>query len=169
MRKVVLAMMTTLNGRLDDPGDWVTGISDDHYAEIDRAYATYDTILIGTTTYEEMYAYWPGAETDESGFAESNSAINQSVARKMNSYKKFVFTGAGEKRELEWNNAEQVPVHSDDDIRSFVRELKAQPGGDIHLAGGAITPAVARRPRCRRRRSRPPARPGPAPPIAVQA
>ena len=34
MRKVVLAMMTTLNGRLDDPGAWVTGLSDDHYEEI---------------------------------------------------------------------------------------------------------------------------------------
>jgi hypothetical protein len=38
-------MMTTLNGRLDDPDAWVTDISDDLYREIDRVYGTFDTIL----------------------------------------------------------------------------------------------------------------------------
>jgi len=132
MRKVVLQMMTTLNGRLDDPDAWVPGISDDLYREIDRVYGTFDTILVGQTTYEEMFAYWPGAETEEGG-----SEINKSMARKMNSYKKFVFSNGAEKKALEWNNAEQVLAHSDEDIIRFVNDLKAQPGGDIHLAGGA--------------------------------
>jgi hypothetical protein len=61
MRKIVLQMMTTLNGRLDDPMAWVHGVSDDQYREIDRIYASYDTVLVGRTTYEEMAAYWPGA------------------------------------------------------------------------------------------------------------
>jgi dihydrofolate reductase len=30
-----------------------------------------------------------------------------------------------------------VVVSSDDEIRSFVEDLKVQPGGDIHLSGGA--------------------------------
>lgn len=30
-----------------------------------------------------------------------------------------------------------MPVEGDDDILGFVNELKAQSGGDIHLAGGA--------------------------------
>ncbi len=29
MRKIVLQMMTTLDGRLDDPAAWVHGVSDD--------------------------------------------------------------------------------------------------------------------------------------------
>ena len=132
MRKVVLQMMTTLNGRLDDPDAWVPGISDDLYREIDRVYGTFDTILVGQTTYEEMFAYWPGAETEEGG-----SEINKSMARKMNSYKKFVFSNGAEKKALEWNNAEQVLAHSDKDIAKFINDLKAQAGGDIHLAGGA--------------------------------
>ena len=57
-------MMTTLNGRLDDPGAWVTGIPDDLYAELDRLYESFDTILVGRTTCAEMAEYWPGAETD---------------------------------------------------------------------------------------------------------
>jgi len=132
MRKVVMGMMTTLNGRLDDPAAWVAGVPDDLYAELDRLYGTFDTILVGSTTYEEMLEYWPGAET-----AEDTSQHGRSMARKMNAYKKYVFTGAGEKTELEWNNAEQVLVRSDEDIAEFVNDLKAQPGTDIHLSGGA--------------------------------
>ena len=132
MRKVVFQMMTTLNGTLNDPDAWVVGIPDDLYSEIDRVYGTFDTILVGRTTYEEMVAYWPGAETEEGG-----SEINKSMARKMNSYKKFVFSAANETKTLEWNNAEQVLVHNDEDIVKFVNELKAQAGGDIHLSGGA--------------------------------
>jgi dihydrofolate reductase len=132
MRKVVMGMMTTLDGRLDDPDAWVTGIPDDLYAELDRLYESFDTILVGRTTYEEMFAYWPGAETAQGG-----SEISRSMARKMNRYKKYVFTGAGEQSALEWNNAEQVRTPGDEDLERFVRDLKAQPGADIHLSGGA--------------------------------
>jgi dihydrofolate reductase len=132
MRKVVMGMMTTLNGRLDDPDAWMTGVPDDLFAELDRLYGTFDTVLVGRTTYDEMFEYWPGAET-----AEDSSEINKSMARKMNAYKKYVFTGASEKTPLEWNNAEQVLAHRDEDIATFVDELKAQSGGDIHLSGGA--------------------------------
>ena len=132
MRKIVMGMMTTLNGRLDDPEVWLTGIPDDLYAELDRLYESFDTILVGRTTYDEMFEYWPGAETAEDG-----SESSRSMGRKMNSYKKYVFTGAGEKAELEWHNAELVPAAGDESIVAFVEELKAQPGADIHLSGGA--------------------------------
>ena len=131
MRKVVLAMMTTLNGRLDDPGAWVTGVSDDHYQEIDRGYATFDTILVGRVTAGEMAADWPSARDDENA-----GETHRSMAEKMHTYKKHVFTTDPELT-LTWNNAEPVVVSTDDDIRAFVTDLKAQPGGDIHLSGGA--------------------------------
>lgn len=79
-----------------------------------------------------MLAYWPGAET-----AADTPEAGRSMARKMNSYKKYVFTGASERSALEWNNAEQVLAESDEDIVTFVTDLKQQPGDDIHLAGGA--------------------------------
>jgi dihydrofolate reductase len=132
MRKVVLQMMTTLNGRVDDPDAWISGVPDDLYAEIDRAYATFDTVLVGRTTYEEMLEFWPGAEADPGG-----SDTHRSMARKMNSYRKLVFSAADEPRTLEWNNSELVLVHSDEEIVRFVNELKSRSGGDIHLAGGA--------------------------------
>jgi dihydrofolate reductase len=131
-RKLVMGMMTTLNGRLDDPDAWVTGIPDDLYAELDRVYERFDTILVGRTTYEEMVEFWPGAETNE-----ESSEHSRSMARKMNAYRKVVFTrGAGDE-ELKWGNAELVSVGSDGDVEAVVNDLKTTEGGDIHLAGGS--------------------------------
>jgi dihydrofolate reductase len=131
-RSVVMGMMTTLNGRLDDPDAWMTGVPDDLYAELDRVYGTFDTILVGHTTYHEMVEFWPGAEAAEGG-----SEHSRSMAKKMNSYKKYVFTGSKDVSELEWNNAEPVRVSGDEDIRAFIEGLRGMPGGDIHLAGGS--------------------------------
>lgn len=131
MRKVVLAMMTTLNGRLDDPDAWMTGLSEDHYREIDRGYATFDTILVGRTTAEEMYEYWPTA-----GEEEGASEPQKSMAEKMHSYRKYVFT-TNPGLTLDWHNTEPAVVTNDAEIRTFVEDLKALPGRDIHLSGGA--------------------------------
>jgi dihydrofolate reductase len=106
MREVILAMMTTLDGRLDDPG-------------------------------EEMFAYWPGALVADEGFAGSNVSTNQRMARKMNDYKKVVISRDGDAGPLAWHNTERVVVDGDQDLRQFVETLKAQPGQNIHLAGGA--------------------------------
>ncbi len=140
MRSVVLSMMTTLNGRLDDPDAWLANIGDDLYADIDRAYEAFDTVLVGRVTYEEMLAYWPGAETEEGG-----SDVSKRMARKMNSYKKFVISSESDKSALEWANAELVIIRGDQDMVTFINELKAQTGGDIHLSGGAhLAQSIAR-------------------------
>jgi dihydrofolate reductase len=132
MRNVVLSMNTTTNGRLDDPYAWFVGMSDDLYAEIERGYQTFDAILVGKVTYQEMAAYWPGAETEE-----GDSEINRRMATMMNSYKKYVLSRTAGGAALEWNNAELVTAASDREIVEFVSALKEQPGKDIHLSGGA--------------------------------
>jgi dihydrofolate reductase len=130
MRQLVMQMMTTLNGRLDHPEEWVPEIPGDLYAEIDRIYESFDTVLVGRATALEMAEYWPGAETDE-----SEPAVARSMARKMNAYKKYVFTRSSEP--LEWSNVELVSPDGDEAVVAFVEELKARPGGDVHLSGGA--------------------------------
>jgi dihydrofolate reductase len=132
MRKIVFQMMTTLNGRLDDPMAWVHQIVEDQLREIDRIYATYDTVLVGRTTYEEMAAYWPGALSEGAG-----GETNRSMARRMNAYKKLVFSRSGRQKLTEWNNTEHVVAATDDELAKYLADLKAQPGGDIHLSGGA--------------------------------
>jgi len=132
VRKIVLQMMTTLNGRLDDPMAWVHGVSEDQYREIDRIYATFDTVLVGRTTYEEMAAYWPGALAEGAG-----TETNQAMARRMHAYKKLVFSRSGRRKPTQWNNTELVVVGSDDELAQYLANLKTQPGSDIHLSGGA--------------------------------
>ncbi len=132
MRKIVLQMMTTLDGRLDDPAAWVHGVSDDQYRAIGRIHAAFDTVLVGRTTYEEMAAYWPGALAEAAG-----TETNQGMARRMHGYRKLVFSRSGRQTLTEWNNTELVVIGSDDELASYLAELKTRPGGDIHLSGGA--------------------------------
>lgn len=130
MRKVAFQMMTTLNGRLDDPMAWLHGVSDEQYREIDKFYANYDTVLVGRTTYEEMAAYWPGAISE-------GTETNRKMAHRMRDYRKLVFSRSGGQKLTEWNNVEQVTAADDGALAKFISELKAQAGGDIHLSGGA--------------------------------
>ncbi|MFI0846985.1 dihydrofolate reductase family protein [Mesorhizobium sp. IMUNJ 23232] len=129
-RKIVLQMMTTLDGRLDDPMAWLHGVSDDQYREIDGIYAGYDTVLVGRTTYEEMAAYWPGAISE-------GTETNRRMAHRMNAIQKLVFSRSGAAPLTPWNNVERVAAATDADLAKYLVELKTQPGGDIHLSGGA--------------------------------
>jgi dihydrofolate reductase len=132
VRRIVLQMMTTLDGRLDDPLAWVHDVADDQYRAIERFYATYDTVLVGRTTYEEMAAYWPGALDDEAG-----TETNRAMARRMRDCRKVVFSRSGDRPLTEWHNVEQLVVSGDDELARRLTALKAQPGADIHLSGGA--------------------------------
>jgi dihydrofolate reductase len=132
MRKIVLAMMTTLNGRLDDPMAWVHGVGDDQYTAIYQVYSTFDAILVGRITYEEFAAYWPGALTDKDG-----TEINRGMAKRMRDCKKLVFSRSGKHELTPWQNAEKVVVSSDADLGTYLQKLKVTDGGSIHLAGGA--------------------------------
>lgn len=131
MRKVVLQMMTTLNGRLDDPYAWMLPTGDKLDQEIVRQYHTFDALFVGHTTYKEMLEYWPAAEAD------AHSSEDKDLAHRMNTYKKYVIFDGDRKEELEWTNAEMVLIHSDEELVKFVNDLKAQNGRDIHLPGGA--------------------------------
>jgi dihydrofolate reductase len=130
MRKIVFQMMATLNGRLDDPAAWVHNVSDDQYRRIDELYATYDTVLVGRTTYEEMAAYWPDAVSE-------GTETNRRMAQRMNDYRKLFFSRSGTHKFTAWNNVEQVVTANDEALAEYLTGLKSQPDGDIHLSGGA--------------------------------
>ncbi len=132
MRKVVLAMMTSLNGRLDNIGDWLAAPSDEIDAEFDHVYSTFDTVLVGHNAYQEMASYWPVSETDE-----HLSETNKRLGRKLNAYKKYVFSKKAAKEPLAWNNSEWVSAPTDEDLIHFIKELKAEQGADMHVIGGA--------------------------------
>jgi dihydrofolate reductase len=123
-------MMTTLNGRIDDPDAWVTGVGSDQYEEIDRLYNTFDTILVGATTYAEMVGYWPDAAV-----AADSPPVVKRMGQRMNRYRKIVFTH--NHGPLGWENSEDVRPQTDAELVALVQALKAEAGSDIHLSGGA--------------------------------
>jgi dihydrofolate reductase len=125
-------MMTTLNGRLDDPLAWMGTVVDDQYRAIDRLYAGYDTVLVGRTTYQEMVGYWPAALEDK-----ENGETNRVMARRMHDYRKIVFSRSATQAISAWHNAERAVVPDEAALRRYLTELKAEPGADIHLSGGA--------------------------------
>jgi len=75
--------------------------------------------------------------SDRNDSAQKVMVINQAMARRMNTYKKLAFSRSGRQKLTEWNNTEQVVVATDDELAKYLANLKAQPGGDIHLSGGA--------------------------------
>ncbi|MGB3338309.1 MAG: dihydrofolate reductase family protein [Devosia sp.] len=132
MRNVVLGMMTTLNGRLDQPFEWVDGVGDDLYRQINDNAKSSDTLLVGRITYDEMVAYWPGALASGEG-TESNRAM----ARHMHDTEKLVISRSGARALQPWHNSRQIVADSDGALVQVITDLKAREGGDIHLSGGA--------------------------------
>jgi dihydrofolate reductase len=132
MRKISLQMMTTLNGRLDKPFEWIGSVTNDHYEKIDELYSRYDTILVGRTTYEEMVSYWPGALSSGEG-----SEVNRRMAQRMHDCKKLVISRKRGQGISDWNKAEHVLAPNEEMLRSFLAGLKRQGGSMIHLSGGS--------------------------------
>lgn len=132
MRKLVLMMMTTLDGRLDRPEVWVKAIDDELESDFVRAYDAFDTVLVGKVAYGEMVGFWPKVETDE-----NETASNRRLAQKLNACRKIVFSRTGDDTALTWHNAEWAVVRDDEEMVAYIHQLKAQPGSDIHLIGGA--------------------------------
>jgi dihydrofolate reductase len=132
MRKIVFQMMATLNGRLDQPYEWLHSVCEGQYRRIDQIYSTYDTVLVGRLTYEEMAAYWPTALSDTEG-----TETNRKMARRMRDYRKLVFSRRKGQALTGWQNVEHLIAADDKALRDLLSNLKEQAGGNIHLSGGA--------------------------------
>ncbi len=131
MRKLVSQMMTTLNGRIDDPMVWMVELTEDQYTDIEAAYRTFDTIIVGRVTCEEMSEYWPTALNDTKA-----SPAHKKMAEHMHRYRKLVVTSDAN-FEPNWNNAETVVARRDADIVALADRLRSESGGNVHVSGGA--------------------------------
>lgn len=134
MRTIILQMMISLDGFVAGPNDEMDWIDNDpvmgqaHFALAENA----DAALIGHTVYQGMAQFWPQAAANPD--APNNEA---EFGRLMNEMPKIVIST--KKEELTWSNAEQLLVTDDDDLRSKIEELKAQPGEYLLLYGGVQT------------------------------
>jgi dihydrofolate reductase len=123
-RKVVLYTLMSLDGAVDDPGQYFVGSGPGEAPAFDsvmidnerKVTGAQDAVLLGRHMYDEWSAYWP-------------NVVDQQFAGFINNVKKYVVTS----RPLSnpWNNAEAAAAP----IEDLVLQLKAQPGGDIGVHG----------------------------------
>src|SRR5579863_9992053 len=68
MRKVVGYLLMTLDGVVEEPGDWLEHFDEDLTANMVEVINAQDAVLLGRVMYKEWAAYWPTA-TDSPLFA----------------------------------------------------------------------------------------------------
>jgi dihydrofolate reductase len=124
VRKVVLYTLLSLDGAVDEPARYFAAEERPGPPEFDAemedgeaaVIRTQDVVLLGRHMYDGWSRYWPTVQ-------------NQPFADFINSVKKYVITSTP--LSTSWHNSEaaQGPVED------LVRDLKAQPGGDIGIHG----------------------------------
>src|SRR5512144_67052 len=128
MRKVILFMHTSLDGFTAGPNremNWIT-VDEEIFNDVLDLQRAADTAFFGGILYREMASYWPSVTANPAsapGEVEHAHWLDQSP--------KIVFSRT--MQATEWVNSQVVRENIPDEVR----RLKAQPGKNILLFGGA--------------------------------
>ncbi len=128
MRKIILAMPISLDGYIEGPHrelDWV--VADDEMHDYSaKLLKRADLMIFGRVAYQLLANYWPTAASDP-----NITPGELAFAKTINPLPKIVYSHTLQK--VDWNTRI---------LRSFdpqeILDLKAQPGGNIALSGGAM-------------------------------
>lgn len=117
-RRVVASTYVTLDGYMDEPGEWSFPFWSDEAARFKAAeLAETEALLLGRITYEGFAAAWPAMEEETGDFG-----------RKMNAMPKYVASRT--LRSPTWN-----ATVIDGEVSEAVRKLKAGDGGLLAIHG----------------------------------
>lgn len=129
MRKLVLSMVQSVDGYINGPGreplipQWSSDLDQWTFDMIER----FDTLLYGRAAWQEMAAFWPGAETSS-----QTPEPQRELAKFMNGSRKIVFS-----RTLRDATAWKNSVLAKDSITNTVGELRENSGKDMVIFAGA--------------------------------
>jgi dihydrofolate reductase len=123
VRKIVANLFISLDGVVEEPGDWhFPYFNDEMGAAVDAALGRADTLLLGRKTYDDHAGAWPDREAEGGEDAE--------FAKVLGDMRKIVVSH--QPLELTWRNTEQL----EGDLVEAVTALKNEPGeGSIALSG----------------------------------
>ena len=123
MKKIVANLFISLDGVVEEPGDWhFPYFNDEMGAAVDAALGAADTLLLGRKTYDDHAGAWP--EREEAGDEDAE------FAKALGDMRKIVVSR--QRLELTWRNSEQL----EGDLVEAVTALKNQPGdGNIAMSG----------------------------------
>jgi len=128
MRKIILMMSVSVDGFIEGPNgelDWHS-VGDEFHSHVDEQLGAMSAFLSGRVVYELMAGYWP--------MADSNPSCTRRVAefaRIWREMPKIVFSRTLER--AEWNTTVVREV-----VPEQIRELQAQPGGDMVVSGALL-------------------------------
>jgi dihydrofolate reductase len=128
MRKIVLGMSVSLDGYVEGPGrdiGWHL-VDDELHEHFNETLAVMGGFIDGRVSWELMAASWPHLDEDP-----SQPAPMRAFAAIWRDMPKIVYSRT--LREAGWNTEIRREVDPDE-----VRELKAQPGGDLALGGADL-------------------------------
>ena len=125
MRKIVLMISVSIDGFFEGPNreiDWHL-VDNELHSHFNEQLAAMGAFLDGRVTYELMAEFWPTADQDP-----ANAGPMAEFSRIWREMPKIVYSTTLEK--ADWNTTIVREVVADD-----VRQLKAQPGGDMTIGG----------------------------------
>jgi dihydrofolate reductase len=123
MRKIVAGLFISLDGVVEEPGDWhFPYFNDEMGAAVTATLGAADIVLFGRRTYDSFAGAWPEREAAGEEDAE--------MARALGDVRKIVVSN--QPLEFTWRNSEQL----EGDLVETVTALKNEPGeGTIGLSG----------------------------------
>ena len=123
MRKIIANLFISLDGVVEEPGDWHFPYFNDEMGEaVGAVLGTADTMLLGRKTYDDHAGAWPEREAEGGEDAE--------FAKVLGDARKIVVSH--HRLELSWRNSEQLQG----DLIEAVTALKNEPGeGNIAMSG----------------------------------
>jgi dihydrofolate reductase len=123
MRKITAGLFISLDGVVEDPGDWhFPYFNDEMGAAVNAQMGNSDTLLLGRKTYDSFAGAWPDREAAGEEDADFAKALGD--ARKI--------VVSNQDLQFTWRNSEQVKG----DLIEFVTSLKSEPGTtDIAMSG----------------------------------
>jgi dihydrofolate reductase len=121
MRKIIANLFISLDGVVEEPGEWhFPYFNDEMGAAVDAVLGTANTLLLGRKTYDDHAGAWP--EREAAGGEDAEFAKVLGDARK-------IVVSRQRLEEFTWRNSEQLQG----DLVEAVTALKNQPG-DRHIA-----------------------------------
>jgi dihydrofolate reductase len=126
MRKIIANLFISLDGVVEEPGDWhFPYFNDEMGAAVDAVFRTSDTMLLGRKTYDDHAGAWPEREAAGGEDAEFAKALGD--ARKI--------VVSRQRLELTWRNSEQLKG----ELVEAVTALKNEPGDRNIAMSGSIS------------------------------
>jgi dihydrofolate reductase len=126
VRKIISNLFISLDGVVEEPGDWhFPYFNDEMGAAVDAVLGKADTLLLGRKTYDDHAGAWPQLEAAGGEDAEFAKVLGE--ARKL--------VVSRQRPALAWRNSELLQG----DLVAAVTALKQQPG-ERHIAmSGSIS------------------------------